>query len=106
MIPMKLSGLPKIFNPNPVAIPEVMGGIILVASAEYQMYTLKHLIAITTDPVQLATFKAELAAVEAGMGIMPGPYDSITKKAEMFDFKKEAAKKGVIFRNGFWEVVR
>ena len=84
---------------------QIMGGIIVVASAELQMFVLNHLISITTNPVELAALKAELVAVKEAMGINVEPYNLENMKIPKFDFKN-TGKKGVIFRNGSWETVK
>ena len=91
---------------------EVMGGIIQVASLEFEEWILKQQIAITTDPTALAQLNAALNAVENALGVQPAPppYDLTVHNVPAFDFKaaKQAGKKvdGVVFRNGSWEIMK
>ena len=90
---------------------QIMGGIVQVASMEYQEWAIKTAITNTTDPTALAQLEVELAEIQNALGMNvptpPGPYDNEAPiNVPTFDFKAKNAKNGVVFKNGSWEIIK
>lgn len=91
---------------------QIMGGIIQVASLEYQEWMLKQQISVASDPTELAILETKLQGVEAALGKIqppappPPPYFDGPVNVPTFNFKEKNAKNGVVFKNGSWNIIK